>query len=75
MIPKMAVGPGSETDSSILYYLHSYFILRSLLLYLLFYFLPSKMLSLYNFTLIVVICLITPSILQVEGRLASHEGL
>jgi hypothetical protein len=33
------------------------------------------MLSLYNFILIIVICLITPSVLQVEERLSSQEGL
>jgi len=33
------------------------------------------MLSLDNFRLIVVICLITPSILQIEDRLASQDGL
>jgi len=33
------------------------------------------MFSLYNFRLIVVICLIMSSMLQVEDRLASQKGL
>ena len=75
MILNLAVGLGPESDSSVLYYQHSYFFLGHF--YYIFYFISCrlKMLSLCNFRLIAVICLITPSILQVEELLSSQEGL
>jgi hypothetical protein len=75
MIPKLTVGPGSVSDSSVLYYQYAYFFLGHF--YCIFYFISChlKVLSLDNFRLIVVICLITPSVLQEEDRLASQDGL